>query len=455
MKKSKLCLIGLLLTCLGNLNVNGATSFSIGSLTYTTLDDNPICVSVMAKDYSTLSGVIDIPETVTNSGKTYSITKIIEMAFASSKITEISIPSSVTTVAASAFANCEQLRSVTFLPSRSATTIGANSFERCSALKSVILPSKLVALNTNCFKFCVVLESLTIPATVTSISNTTFDNCNNLKEIITLPESAPSLTAAFTNLTRSNITLYVPSEAAKESYAANTYWTGWKEVKIHSINVSDQVDNTDILSEHNGNMISVDLIRTLHPESYNSICLPFDLSEEQVESLFGTECKLQELTYASVSDESLELNFTASDHLEAGKPYLIQPSISVTNPFVVNAVISNNLINCDLGDVLFVGTFSPVDLPNSENILFLKDANTLYLSQGGQLPGLRAYFRLQSSAAKTAAAKRVIMRTDDAVTTISNPESPAASIITKQLIDGQLLILRDGQCFSLQGQRLK
>ena len=455
MKKTKLFLIGLLLTCLGNLNVNGATSFSIGNLTYTTLDDNPTCVSVMAKDYSTLSGVIDIPEAVTNSGKTYSISKIIEMAFASSKITKITIPSSVTTVAASAFADCEQLQRVTFLPSRSATTIGTSAFERCSSLKSIILPSKLIALNASCFKLCVVLESITIPATVTSISNTTFDNCVNLKEIIALPESAPSLTAAHTNLTQSNITLYVPSEAAKTSYAANTYWTGWKEVKIHSIDVSDQVDNTDILAEHNGDMISVDLTRTLHPESYNSICLPFDLSQEQINQLFGSDCKLQELTQASVSDESLELNFTASDHLEAGKPYLIQPSISVTNPFVVNAVISDNLVNCDLGDVLFVGTFSPVDLPNSENILFLKDANTLYLSQGGQLPGLRAYFSLQSSAAKTAASKRIVMRTDDTVTTITNPEMPASSLISKRLVNGQLLILRDGVYYSVQGQRLK
>lgn len=455
MKKSKLCLIGLLLTCLGNLNVNGATSFSIGGLTYTTLDDNPTCVSVLSTNYGTLSGVIDIPETVTNNGKIYTVIKILATAFKESQISEITIPSSVTIIEAEAFAKCVKLKKVTFLSSSALTTIGSSAFENCEKLQSVVLPSKLGELKTKCFKFCVVLESITIPATVTSISNTTFDNCNNLKEIIALPESAPSLTAAFTHLTRSNITLYVPSETAEASYAANTYWTGWKEVKIHSIDVSDQVDNTNILSEHNGNMISVDLIRTLHPESYNSICLPFDLSEEQVESLFGTECKLQELTYASVSDESLELNFTASDHLEAGKPYLIQPSISVTNPFVVNAVISNNLVNCDLGDVLFVGTFSPVDLPNSENILFLKDANTLYLSQGGQLPGLRAYFRLQSSAAKTAAAKRIVMRTDDAVTTISNPKSPAASIITKQLIDGQLLILRDGQCFSLQGQRLK
>ena len=455
MKKTKLFLIGLLLTCLGNLNVNGATSFSIGNLTYTTLDDNPTCVSVMATDPSNLSGVINIPEKVTNNAITYTVTHIPTFAFNQSKISEISLPSSIVNVSGYAFNKCQKLKIVTFSPSDNPIAFENGIFSQCIKLNTIILPSKLQNLGTNTFEECDSLKTITIPSTVQEVASKSFYGCAHLNTIIALPESAPSLTAAFSGITKSNITLYVPSEAAKTSYAANTYWTGWKEVKIHSIDISDQTDNTSILTEHNGNMISVDLTRTLHPESYNSICLPFDLSQEQINQLFGSDCKLQELTQASVSDESLELNFTASDHLEAGKPYLIQPSISVTNPFVVNAVISDNLVNCDLGDVLFVGTFSPVDLPNSENILFLKDNNTLYLSQGGQLPGLRAYFRLQSSAAKTAASKRIVMRTDDTVTTITNPEMPASSLISKRLVNGQLLILRDGVYYSVQGQRLK
>ena len=450
-KLSSLLICILLVT--GISMMHGETSFTIGKFTYTVVDESQNFVSVAAKYGTAISGNVTIPETVENGTNTYTITQV--GLFESLQFSSITLPSTISRVTGSAFSNCENLQTVIFNASDETIIFGTAVFDRCSSLSRVILPSKLQSIPANTFKSCVLLESIIIPSSVTGVAYNAFNNCNNLQTIISLPETAPTLNADFTGITKSNITLYVPSEAAEASYAANTYWTGWKEVKIHSIDVSDQVDNTVILSEHNGNMISVDLIRTLHPESYNSICLPFDLSEEQVESLFGTECKLQELTYASVSDESLELNFTASDHLEAGKPYLIQPSISVTNPFVVNAVISNNLVNCDLGDVQFVGSFSPVDLPNSENILFLKDNNTLYLSQGGQLPGLRAYFRLQSSAAKTAAAKRIVMRTDDAVTTISNPDSPAASIITKQLIDGQFLILRDGQCFSLQGQRLK
>lgn len=427
-----------------------AESFTIDKLTYTIIDESQNLVSV-AKKNNNINGSIEIPETITNNGVTYTVTQI--DLFESSLITRVTIPASVTRVTNNAFYNCENLQYVTFKNSNSFTTFGTGVFDYCRFLTQVILPYKLQSLPASTFQDCVSLQSITIPSTVTDVASSTFRRCSNLQTIISLPENAPVLNSDFTGITKSNITLYVPSETAEASYAANTYWTGWKEVKIHSIDVSDQVDNTDILAEHDAEMISIALTRTLHTESYNSICLPFALNETQTTALFGGGCDIEELTDASATDEALVLNFTRRYAIEAGKPYLIQPTIAVNNPFVVNATINALAGNASFGGVQFIGIFSPVNLPQSDDILFLKDANTLYLSGGGKLDGLRAYFQLQTPNAKQAAARKIIMQTTNSATPI--PTVINTPQTTKYLEDGQLVIVRDGIRYSAQGQRLK
>lgn len=89
--------------------------------------------------------------------------------------TEIVVPEGVTSIAASAFAECASLTSVT-LP-EGVTSIGNNAFKDCTALTSVTLPESLKSIDYNAFLNCTSLNSIHLPDHMTSVSNSAFVGC--------------------------------------------------------------------------------------------------------------------------------------------------------------------------------------------------------------------------------------------------------------------------------------
>ena len=103
-----------------------------------------------------------------------------------SGLTSLTIPSSVTSISKSAFDGCSGLTSLT-LPS-SVTRISESAFEGCSGLTSLTIPSSVTWIGRSAFKGCSGLTSLTIPSSVTSIGKSAFDGCSGLTSL-TLPSS--------------------------------------------------------------------------------------------------------------------------------------------------------------------------------------------------------------------------------------------------------------------------
>ena len=97
-------------------------------------------------DYSNeYSGEVKIPESVTYSGNTYSVTSIGDYAFAyCSSLTSVEIGNSVTSIGDHAFRDCEILTSVE-LPN-SVTSIGEYAFWGCSCLTSVEIPNSVTSI---------------------------------------------------------------------------------------------------------------------------------------------------------------------------------------------------------------------------------------------------------------------------------------------------------------------
>ena len=162
-----------------------AYDFESAGIYYNITGNNTVEVTYSDRDNNTYSGSISVPETVTNNGTEYSVTKIGEYAFQGSAVTSVSMPEGIISIDYNAFNGCQNLESVV-LP-ESLTTLGNNAFQYCKSLRAVKIPSKVTTIPDQCFDGCSLLNSVTIPEGVTAIGDHAFGFC--ISNALTLPES--------------------------------------------------------------------------------------------------------------------------------------------------------------------------------------------------------------------------------------------------------------------------
>ena len=105
-------------------------------------------------------------------------------------LSEIVIPSSVTSIGDSAFYGCDSLSEIV-IPS-SVTSIGDSAFYGCRSLSKIVIPSSVTSIGDSAFYGCRSLSEIVIPSSVTSIGDRAFDTCRSLLEIV-IPSSVTSI----------------------------------------------------------------------------------------------------------------------------------------------------------------------------------------------------------------------------------------------------------------------
>lgn len=76
------------------------------------------------------------------------------------------------------------------------------------------------------------LTAVTIPASISAIKQSAFDGCGNLKTVVLLAETAPTLgSSAFTNLAAASV-IYVPNETVAAAFTSSNYTAGKTTVKV-------------------------------------------------------------------------------------------------------------------------------------------------------------------------------------------------------------------------------
>ena len=151
--------------------------------------------------------------------------------FAGTILKEVKLPNSVTKIKDSAFEKCAALTSVTF--SKDVTEVGTSAFSGCTSLKSFEFP-KVKIVSAYVLSGCTALTKVVIPETVTDLKGNIFKNCSALTEIHIAAANVPSINySAFSGITQSDITLYVPDESLKK-YQDDYTCKLFKEVKKES-----------------------------------------------------------------------------------------------------------------------------------------------------------------------------------------------------------------------------
>ena len=225
------------------------------------------------------------------------------------------------------------------------------------------------------------------------------------------------------------------------------------------IALKDTEDNASVLSANNGQTVDIDLTRSLTNASYNTLCLPFDLSSEQVEATFGAGTSIGQLTSARIKEnDELYLNFSFVNTMEAGVPYIIQPENNVANPLIENVTIDNTLRPADFEHVAFKGVFSPKEIEvqsaDSYSILLLGANNTLsWPNTTANMKGMRAYFDLSTQASMIVRRASFGFHQEGQATGIEEIQSQQQS--AKILRNGQLYIIRNGEEYTITGARVK
>ena len=138
-------------------------------------------------------GDVTIPELVTYDGTTYSVTGISSSAFANSnELTSVSIPNSVIIIEGYPFVGCSSLTSIVV----DSDNPKYDSRDNCNAIietasntlitgcKGSVIPGSVTTIGEMAFARCGDLTSVTIGNSVSEIGDWAFVSCSNLKSII-------------------------------------------------------------------------------------------------------------------------------------------------------------------------------------------------------------------------------------------------------------------------------
>lgn len=218
MKQFILLLFGLILTTTTTFAREFDYTCEGNTFQCTVLDDNSNTVEIKRKTGTDApSGRLEIPSKVYDENIEYTVTSIAKNGFQSCKnITEISIPSSATSIGWYAFYNCTGLQKAEFESVESLLSIKFNGEEyflepfytipayanplyyahhlyiNGKEVTEVVIPDGITAIGNCTFIGCSELTSITIPNSVKSIDNYAFHSCNGLTSI-TIPDSVETI----------------------------------------------------------------------------------------------------------------------------------------------------------------------------------------------------------------------------------------------------------------------
>ena len=127
---------------------------------------------------------------------------------------EVVLGNNVKEIQNKAFYGCDKLESLV-IPSVS--TIGTNAFDGCTSLSEIKLPSTLTSIGANAFWGCTGLQYIVIPESVNYIYGSAFSGCKNLTDLIISDRNSTLNIAggAFSSLKY----IYSKAQTAPEAYS--------------------------------------------------------------------------------------------------------------------------------------------------------------------------------------------------------------------------------------------
>lgn len=159
------------------------------------------------------------------------------------------------------------------------------------------------------------------------------------------------------------------------------------EPVIEIVNIDETANSYTTPTESNA---TVKLKRTLEAGTWNTICLPFDISNEELKAKFGAKTQLAELTDA---DEEVIKFTTTTNGISAGETYIINPetvSANATYTFEGVNTFTSEPVLAGVEEVTITGSFTKTTAPAGAFTII--NGKLQKYSEATAINGLRAYF---------------------------------------------------------------
>ena len=195
---------------------------------------------------------------------------------------------------------------------------------------------------------------------------------------------------------------------------------------------------------------------------WNTLSLPFGLNATDIATAFGS-AKVVELSGATlVTSNDIDLSVTEVSAIAAGKPYLIQLPATYAPAVIENITLSNTVTAQETatanGLAKMVSVLTPIAFDDAAGgIRFFLNTNgklSYRSTTNGIMNPYRAYFEfphINDPATASQVRARVVFNenTETGVDNLITTDAPA-----KVIENGQLIIIRGGVKYNVQGQKL-
>lgn len=183
----------------------------------------------------------------------------------------------------------------------------------------------------------------------------------------------------------------------------------------------------------------VKLNRTLVANKWNTLCVPFAISEEEIKANFGEGTLVEK--FEAVNGNAV--NFADATSIDAGVPYLIKPTVAGTTYTFNGKEVSADAPKAEgNADVTFQGIYSPTDITNNGTVKaagVTEDGKVLFVNAGSHTKAFRCFFTISDNASITPAMLKISIKgVETAINSIVMGNNNAA----------------DNAIYNLQGQRV-
>lgn len=216
-------------------------------------------------------------------------------------------------------------------------------------------------------------------------------------------------------------------------------------------------EDVDLSHLNNGSVYDVTLKRNFVMDGdWNTICLPFALDVNQVKEVFGEETKLTKLSSSTlISSTEVDILFEEVGSIDAATPYLIKPGKNVNEGvFLENVTINITPNVLEAGITKMIPVLKTQAFTGENNTFFLGANKVLYkASTSGNIMAMRAYFQFSTLTPEQLRNVRArVVFNENTETNVDNITIDKAPI--KVIQNGQLIIIRNGVKYNVQGQKL-